>query len=73
MCIAPWGNGEYGKAIEDFTSALQCNANFAEALYNRGLIYILINETVKAREDLSRAGELGITDAYKVIKRYCYK
>jgi hypothetical protein len=24
-------------------------------------------------EDLSRAGELGISEAYKVIKRYCYK
>jgi len=65
--------GEYDKALADFTAAIGFRENFAEALYNRGLIYILKNETVRGCEDLSRAGELGITDAYRVIKRYCYK
>jgi tetratricopeptide (TPR) repeat protein len=65
--------GEYDKALEDFTAAIGFRENFAEALYNRGLIYILKNETIRGCEDLSRAGELGITDAYRVIKRYCYK
>jgi tetratricopeptide (TPR) repeat protein len=65
--------GEYDKALADFTAAIGFRENFAEALYNRGLIYILKNETIRGCEDLSRAGELGITDAYRVIKRYCYK
>ena len=65
--------GEYGKAVEDFTSALSFRENFAEALYNRGLLYLMMKETGRGCEDLSKAGELGIPDAYRVIKRYCYK
>jgi hypothetical protein len=65
--------GEFKKAAADFTTALTCQETFAEALYNRGLIYILQNETIRGCEDLSRAGELGIADSYRVIKRYCYK
>jgi tetratricopeptide (TPR) repeat protein len=65
--------GNYKQAIEDFSGAIQCRDNFAEAIYNRGLIYILLNENQEGCEDLSRAGELGILDAYKVMKRYCFK
>jgi tetratricopeptide (TPR) repeat protein len=65
--------GNYKQAIDDFSEAIQCRDNFAEAIYNRGLIYILLNENQKGCEDLSRAGELGILDAYKVMKRYCFK
>ncbi len=65
--------GEYRKAADDFTTAIGIHSNFPEAYYNRGLIYILLNETIRGCEDLSRAGELGIPDAYRVIKRYCYK
>jgi tetratricopeptide (TPR) repeat protein len=65
--------GNYQKAIDDFTSAIQYKPNFGEAIYNRGLIFILLGQTQQGCEDLSRAGELGILDAYKVMKRYCYK
>lgn len=65
--------GNYLAAVEDFTKAIQFRPNFAEAYYNRGLIYLLLNENRKGCEDLSRAGELGISEAYKVMKRYCYK
>lgn len=65
--------GNYPAAIVDFTSAIGCKEKFAEAYYNRGLIYILLNDKTKGCEDLSRAGELGVLDAYRVMKRYCYK
>lgn len=65
--------GEYAKAAEDFTAVLTIRENFADALYNRGLLRIMMQETARGCEDLSRAGELGIPDAYRVIKRYCYK
>ena len=65
--------GEYHKAEADFTSALQFRDNFPEAYYNRGLVRILLNENSGGCEDLSHAGEMGITDAYRVMKRYCYK
>ena len=65
--------GQYQKAIEDFSKAIQYKPKFAEAIYNRGLIHLLLEQTQQGCEDLSQAGELGIQDAYKVMKRYCYK
>jgi tetratricopeptide (TPR) repeat protein len=63
--------GNYRDALSDFSTTIGLNDKFAEAFYNRGLIYILLNERSKGCQDLSRAGELGITDSYKVMKRYC--
>jgi tetratricopeptide (TPR) repeat protein len=65
--------GNYRAAIDDFSKAIALRNDFAEAYYNRGLMCILLSENHQGCLDLSRAGELGITDAYKVMKRYCYK
>ena len=65
--------GNYRTAIEDFTKAINLRKDFAEAFYNRGLMRLLLSENHQGCLDLSHAGELGITDAYKVMKRYCYK
>ena len=65
--------GEFRKALDDFSKAIEHLSDFAEAYYNRGLISILLNENLSGCEDLSRAGELGILDAYRVIKRTCYR
>jgi tetratricopeptide (TPR) repeat protein len=63
--------GNYREAVRDFSNAIQDQRDFAEAYYNRGLIYILLEDRTHGCEDLSHAGELGILDAYKVMKRYC--
>jgi len=65
--------GNYHEAVRDFSNAINCKNSFAEAYYNRGLINILLNENHQGCEDLSHAGELGIPEAYKVMRRYCYK
>jgi lipoprotein NlpI len=44
---------------------------FAEAYFNRGLLYIYTGQKALANADLSKAGELGIVEAYNIIKRYC--
>ena len=41
----------------------------AEAYYNRGLLYYSQGDKKSAAKDLSKAGELGLYDAYSVIKR----
>ncbi len=64
---------EFRKALDDFSEAIEHLKDFAEAYYNRGLVSILLNENLSGCEDLSHAGELGILDAYRVIKRTCYK
>jgi tetratricopeptide (TPR) repeat protein len=62
---------KYFQAIEEYNKALTIEPEFAEAFYNRGLVKILLNDVEGGAKDLSKAGELGIQDAYNVIKRYC--
>ena len=54
----------YGKAIENYPA-------MGDAYYNRGLVLIYLKDKEKGCIDLSRAGELGVADAYSVIARYC--
>lgn len=64
-------NREIDKAIEFYSKALQKDKALAEAYFNRGLLYIYTGQKALANADLSKAGELGIVDAYNIIKRYC--
>ena len=57
------------QAIDDFTAALQQEPNLAEAYYNRGICHLNSGEKEQAAADLSKAGELGLYDAYSVLKR----
>ena len=60
----------FKKAIETYNQVLEINPEFAEGYYNRGLIYIYQGDTEQGREDLSKAGELGIHGAYNILRRY---
>ena len=61
------------EALKDYEKVLRLEPRFAQAYYNRGLVYIYLDQKEKAYEELSIAGELGLLDAYNVIKRYCNK
>ena len=61
---------EYQEAINHYTKAIRIDENFAEAYFNRGLTYIYIGENEKGLSDLSKAGELGIYQAYNLITRF---
>ena len=61
---------EFGKAIDDYTKAIQYDPNLAEAYYNRALTLIYLDNKSMAIKDLSKAGELGIQEAYVVLKRF---
>ena len=63
-------SGSLPEAFEDYTKAISLNPAFAEAYYNRGIIQLFMKDTRKGCLDLSKAGELGITEAYEVLKRY---
>ena len=58
------------EAYDDYTRAIELNPNFGEAYYNRGLVQIFMKDTRKGCLDLSKAGELGIENAYEVLKLY---
>jgi tetratricopeptide (TPR) repeat protein len=62
---------DYANAVKDYTKAISLEPDFGEAYFNRGLTRIFLNDLEGGALDLSRAGELGLTEAYNVIKRYC--
>lgn len=61
---------EYKDAIDYYTQAIKQDGDFAEAYFNRGLTYVYIGENEKGLADLSKAGELGIYQAYNLITRF---
>jgi tetratricopeptide (TPR) repeat protein len=62
--------GNLPEAYEDYTRAIDLDPAFAEAYYNRGVVQLFMKDTRKGCLDLSKAGELGIAEAYDVLKRY---
>lgn len=60
---------DFRAAINDYTEAIKREPNFAEAYFNRGLARLSIGETQQGLDDLRKAGELGIVQAYSIIKR----
>ena len=61
------------EAILQYTKAIQLYPYLPEAYYNRGLVLIYLKDSEKGCLDMSKAGELGIDDAYSVISKYCIK
>ncbi|HON18771.1 MAG TPA: tetratricopeptide repeat protein [Salinivirgaceae bacterium] len=66
-------NQNFREAIDDYTKAIDLDENIAEAYFNRGLTFLYLRETDRGCLDVSRAGQLGIVEAYNVIKRFCEK
>ena len=62
----------FKQAVNAYTQAIEKHPEFAEAYYNRGLIYLFQGNKEEGRKDLSKAGELGIYTAYNIIERYAY-
>ena len=61
------------ESIKAYTRAIELYPYLAEAYYNRGLIQIYLRDKEKGCIDVSTAGELGVKDAYSVIKKFCVK
>lgn len=59
----------YDRAIDDYTRAIQIDPRLAEAYYNRGVVRCQAGHTQAGLADLSKAGELGLYDAYALAKR----
>lgn len=63
-------SGRLPEAYDDYSRAIELNPDFAEAYYNRGLVQIYMKDTRKGCLDVSKAGELGIAQAYEVLNLY---
>lgn len=62
---------DFRGAIDDYNYAIQCDPGFADAYYNRAILLFCLNDKIDACVDFSKAGELGLTKAYLIIKAYC--
>lgn len=62
---------DFHPAIDAYSEAIKYEPTLAEAYYNRALTLLFLGENELACSDLSRAGELGLSESYAVIKRYC--
>lgn len=60
---------DFRAAISDYNEAIKREPEFAEAYFNRGLSYLSLGDVNQGIADLSKSGELGIYNAYSIIKR----
>ena len=60
---------DYRAAIVDYNESILRNPDFAEAYFNRGLARLAMGDVERGIADLSKAGELGIMNAYSIIKQ----
>lgn len=64
-------SSDHISSIQAYTKAIQAYPHMGDAYFNRALVQIYLKEKEKGCNDLSVAGELGVKDAYGVIKKYC--
>lgn len=60
---------DFRAAVLDYNAAIERDPEFAEAYFNRGLARLSMGDINRGIADLSKAGELGIINAYSIIKR----
>ncbi len=63
-------NDFYG-ANFDYDQAIKRNPNFADAYFNNGFLLYYLNLKQAACENFSKAGELGLQEAFSIIKKHC--
>jgi tetratricopeptide (TPR) repeat protein len=61
---------DYHGALADYDKVLQLDEKNADAYYNRGLTHIFLGNNKQGVHDLSQAGELGLFQAYNILKRF---
>jgi tetratricopeptide (TPR) repeat protein len=59
------------EAIDSYTQAINADANYAEAFYNRGLVNLMSNRYPQGCEDLQEAERLGYERATLKINAFC--
>ena len=52
-----------------FSKAFSLDNQLAAALYNRAVVYLLLNREEEALPLLSKAGEMGLYKAYNLLKQ----
>ncbi|MDE6273067.1 MAG: tetratricopeptide repeat protein [Muribaculaceae bacterium] len=61
--------GDFTSSILAYGKALEIDPEFGQGYFNRGLAYLRQGNRQSAFADLSKAGELGVLQAYNILKR----
>ena len=62
---------KYNEGFALYDKVIEINPNMGEAFFNKGITMIFLSDTDNGCEYISKAGELGIKNAYSVLKRFC--
>ena len=63
-------SGRFPEAFEEYSHAIALDPGLAEAYFNWGLLQIYMKDTRMGLLDISKAGELGIGEAYDLLRLY---
>ena len=55
----------------DYDKAIKINPRFADAYFNNGYLLYYLNLKQASCENFSKAGELGVSEAFSIIKKHC--
>ena len=64
---------DFKGALEDYNIAIELKPNYSDAYHNRGIVKLELGDKNGACLDWSKAGELGQSKSYEMIKKYCGK
>lgn len=64
---------DYTSAIKAYAEAIERDPDMPEAYFNRGVARIMHDDVEMGLSDLSQAGEMGLYQAYSLIKKYSKK
>ena len=58
-------------AVNEYSKAIRIEPRFSEAWFNRGLVKLIKGDKQNGCIDISKAGELGLNQAYSLIQKFC--
>jgi tetratricopeptide (TPR) repeat protein len=58
-------------AVEQYSKSIRIEPRFPEAWFNRGIIKLIKGDKQNGCFDISKAGELGLNQAYSIIQKFC--
>jgi tetratricopeptide (TPR) repeat protein len=65
--------GDYLMALKDYNKAIQLKKDFVEAIYNRGIVHIILGENTTACEDFLESSKMGSERGAKKYRFFCEK
>ena len=65
--------GSYNIALQDYDKAIALKKDFIEAIYNRGIVNIILNKKTAACEDFLESSRLGSERGTKKYNFFCKK